>query len=91
MSFQVLDNLVNSSIESLKRVEELTKKHVKFYQVDLVCRKPLVRSRSNRRARLSTRIRWKMSFRNTKSTQLFILLVSMHGEKFLTWILMSLH
>ena len=32
----VVDNLVNSKMESLKRVEEITGKKLKFYQVDLL-------------------------------------------------------
>ena len=37
----VIDNLVNSSRESLKRVEELTGKKVPFYQVDILDRQGL--------------------------------------------------
>lgn len=35
-SVTVVDNLVNSKKESLRRVEEITGKHVEFYQVDLL-------------------------------------------------------
>ena len=35
MEVVVLDNLSNSSRESLKRVEKITGKHVKFYEVDI--------------------------------------------------------
>lgn len=34
----VIDNLCNSSRESLKRVEEITGKQVTFYKADLLCR-----------------------------------------------------
>lgn len=37
----VVDNLVNSSKESLKRVEEITGKSLRFYEVDLLNRKAL--------------------------------------------------
>ncbi|MBQ4563886.1 MAG: UDP-glucose 4-epimerase GalE [Lachnospiraceae bacterium] len=42
-SVVVVDNLCNSSAESLKRVEEITGKSVKFYQVDLLDRAGLDR------------------------------------------------
>ena len=32
----VVDNLANSSVESLKRVEKLTGKHIDFHQMDLL-------------------------------------------------------
>lgn len=32
----VVDNLMNSTLESLRRVEQITRKKVKFYQVDLL-------------------------------------------------------
>ena len=37
----VVDNLMNSSAESLKRVEEITSKSVSFYEVDILDRKAL--------------------------------------------------
>lgn len=37
----VVDNLCNSSVESIKRVEEITGKKIKFYEVDLLDRKEL--------------------------------------------------
>ena len=37
----VLDNLVNSSKESLRRVEEITGKKVQFYQADIRNREAL--------------------------------------------------
>mgnify|MGYP000964472366 FL=1 len=39
----VVDNLVNSSRESLKRVEEITGKSLRFYEVDLLNRKALTK------------------------------------------------
>ncbi len=42
-SVVVVDNLCNSSAEALKRVEEITGKSVKFYQVDLLDREGLNR------------------------------------------------
>lgn len=37
----VVDNLCNSSEEAIKRVEEITEKHITFYQVDLLDRDAL--------------------------------------------------
>ena len=39
----VVDNLVNSSRESLKRVEEITGKSLRFYEVDLLNQKALTK------------------------------------------------
>lgn len=38
----VVDNLVNSSRESVARVEELTGKKISFYEEDLLNEKPLM-------------------------------------------------
>ena len=42
-SVVVMDNLVNSKVESIARIEMITGKHIRFYRTDMLDEKIIVR------------------------------------------------
>ena len=54
-SVVVMDNLVNSKVESIARIEMITGKHIRFYRTDMLDEEACARSsRTTRSMRSST-------------------------------------